>query len=391
MFNVVSVLFLFLNFKQSTYLYLSFNQLTHSNLKCFIDFRFLCVSMSLVKLSIRREKLSVMEERVPLCKIYTNQINVFYYSVGHRSYPENQGLNLKEDRKKAYSGKLSESSKRIIKERLTAWYYITQSYNKLSTKIRGIGKRELIMVTLTLSSKQFHTDKFIKENLLELFLKRMRYNYDAQDYFWKAEKQANGNIHFHIWFDVYIDKRMVQEHWNEVQDKFDYLRDYYKKYGKMNPPSTQVEVITGKKSAIDYMMKYVSKTETDKPILGRVFSFSERLLNVVLPVVQVDSKIQYYMGLVKKKEGFNMVVDSYFSVLRWKCDASPINSNLEAFDFYHLFFSDLAVLFYVKNVSSDIIDKYVCLQCNFFDFKYDDTRYSYLLEVSKFIKLTHPI
>lgn len=332
-----------------------------------------------------------MEEFIPLCKIFSNQINVFYYNAQKRSYPIDQGLNLLEDRKKAYSGKLSQSAKRIIKERLTAWHFIIQSYNKLPFSIKGKGKRELVMVTLTLSSKQFHTDKFIKDNMLELFLKRMRYNYDAVDYFWKAEKQQNGNLHFHIWFDVFIPKEELQNHWNEVQEKYDYLRDYYKKYKSANPPSTQIEVISGKKQVVDYMMKYVSKSDSELVINGRVFSFSERLLSVVLPVMQVDQSCQNYMNYCKGLKNFNLIEDTWFSVLRWQFDYSPINSKLLAADYYKVFFKDLAILFYVKLVEPHIVDQYVKLRCNFFDFKLDSVRYDFLLNVSKFIDIGIPV
>lgn len=328
-----------------------------------------------------------MEERMPLIKVYPDQINVFYYSLENRHYPEQQGENLAVDRKKAYSGKLSEVSKRIIKERLTAWYYVTLAYNRLSIKQRKRGYKQLIMLTLTLSGAQVHDDKFIKKNLLELFLKRINYTYGADNYFWKAEKQNNGNIHFHIWLDVYLPKEEVQRHWNDVQDNYGYLDNYRKKYNNSNPPSTQIEVITGKKQAIKYMMKYVNKNESGKLIDGRVFSFSDKLINICLPVIPVDSTVSDYLAQVSRFEGYNLIEDSYFAVLRWKYDFIPLFSKLPAMDYYKDYFAKLAVLFYLTDADAELIYKFNALYCNFYSFDLDYVRYEWLNDVGKYISM----
>lgn len=326
---------------------------------------------------------------MPAAKLFTTQANVFYYSLNSRRYREDQGLNLLEDRKKAYSGKLSSSARRVIKERLTAWLYVIQSYNKLSAKVRGNHFKRLVMCTLTLSSKQMHTDKFIKDNMLELFFKRMQYNYGASEYFWKAETQRNGNIHFHIWFDVYIDKYEVQRHWNEIQDRFGYIEPFFKKYKYRNPPSTDIEVIDNKRQAIEYVMKYVSKENEGRKLEGRVFSFSSKLLKICLPAVPIDDNVNKYLSHVHTLKGFNLIEDSYYSVLRWKNDYSPINSGLAGAGFYKDFFMQLAKLFYLTDADDLVVDAFVKLYCNFYSFSLNDDRHDFLLLVSPYISMRY--
>lgn len=330
-----------------------------------------------------------MEERIPLCKIYPDQINIFYYALENRHYPELQGENLKNDRKKAYSGVLSDASKRIIRERLTAWYYMTLSYNKMPVETRLFGYKRLVMLTVTLSGKQVHDDKFIKKYLLELFLKRLNYTYGMENYFWKAEKQKNGNLHFHIWTDVYIPKESIQEHWNEVQDTYGYLTEYYEKTGHKNAPSTQIELINNKQNAIKYMMKYVCKNEGSELVQGRLFSFSEKLLNICLPVVEVDSAMSDYIDKVSKLEGFNLIEEPYFAVMRWKYDKVPVLSKHLATDYYRDYFMKMATLFYLTDADAELIYKFNALYCNFYTFEMAENRYEWLLDVGKYLSMNY--
>lgn len=324
---------------------------------------------------------------MPVCKLFTTQTNVFFYSLRNRRYSDEQGVNLLKDRKKAYSGRLSQSAKRVIKERLTAWLFTIQSYNKFTRKVRNGHYRRLVMVTLTLSSQQKHTDKWIKENMLELFFKRMRYNYDAVDYFWKAEVQGNGNIHFHIWLDVFVDKYELQRHWNEIQEDAGYIEPFFRRYHHRNPPSTQVEVIDDKRQAIEYVMKYVSKENEGRKLTGRVFSFSSRLLKIVLPAVAIDSNVSNYLGELSKLSGFNRIEEEFYSVLRWKFDYSPINSKCKGAEFYKEFFAKLAGLFYLTDANEVVIDAFIKLYCNFYDFKLDLERYDLMLLVAPYVSM----
>lgn len=87
-------------------------------------------------------------------------------------------------------------------------------------------KYKMTFITLTLASKQIHTDNEIKATLLNQFLIELRSQYKVNVYIWKAEKQANGNIHFHILTNQYIHWRLLRSLWNRIQEKLGYVTRY---------------------------------------------------------------------------------------------------------------------------------------------------------------------
>ncbi len=155
---------------------------------------------------------------------------------------------------------------------------------------------KLTFITLTLSSTQVHSDNEIKAQLLNQFLIELRRDHGVQMYIWKAEKQQNQNIHFHILTDKYIPWRPLRALWNRIQNKLGYIdrygdamREFYKngfrptqhaqdhrsikhqleawKRGKetswTDPNSTDIHGIIHVKNIRNYMAKYLTKT-TDK-------------------------------------------------------------------------------------------------------------------------------
>ena len=81
-------------------------------------------------------------------------------------------------------------------------------------------------ITLTLSSKQVHSDQEIKAELLNQFIIEMRKRWNVKDYVWRAEKQENGNIHFHIATGNFIPWNELRNVWNRIQQKLGYVTRY---------------------------------------------------------------------------------------------------------------------------------------------------------------------
>lgn len=91
-------------------------------------------------------------------------------------------------------------------------------------------------VTLTLPSKQKHTDKEITEFCINPFLAYSRKYFKIRYYVWKKELQKNGNLHFHFVTDRYIDALSLRRAWNRiinrgyidgVKEKFDYVDSFH--------------------------------------------------------------------------------------------------------------------------------------------------------------------
>lgn len=223
-------------------------------------------------------------------KFYDNRV-VFYQGnvQGVSGSRERKKTNPNPQNKK-YTGKMTYSGKKTIEKRLTAWFNSIDTYNYLNYNSRKVRKHLPIMITLTLSQFQTTDDKYIKRNMLQVFIKDLQYNFNVKYYFWKAEKQKNGNLHFHLLIDRFIPMRHIQKSWNRIQKKQGYLNNYYKDKGHYNAPSTHVKSIYKSKNKVQYVMKYVSKDDSEKIIEGSVFRFSKGLIKLS-PLTSVNEDL----------------------------------------------------------------------------------------------------
>jgi hypothetical protein len=125
-----------------------------------------------------------------------------------------------------------------------------------------------LIVTLTLSDEQNHTDNYIKKQMLEPFLKWLQYKSKDVTYVWRAEKQMSpnsfSNIHFHILTDRFFDKYELLQEWNQIQSRHGYTLKYCQKYLSNLPPSTEIHSVQKLDNTEAYVTKYVSKSELEK-------------------------------------------------------------------------------------------------------------------------------
>lgn len=141
-----------------------------------------------------------------------------------------------------------------------------QVYN---TKTRKISYFQLALITLTLPSKQAHSDLQIKKEVMQPFLDYCRKKWLVKNYIWKAESQANGNIHFHIIIDKFIHKKAINSVWNYMLKRLSY---------EGGAASTRIEQIKKVNDIGAYMAKYMSKNDKDRrPIIGKLWGTSESL------------------------------------------------------------------------------------------------------------------
>ena len=123
--------------------------------------------------------------------------------------------NLQKDKLK---GTLLKSTIKKITNQLTTWLSSINTYNSLPNVKKIHKKYYPVFITLTLSSIQKHSDNFIKRYMLGAFIKSIKLNYGVKYYYWRAEKQKNGNIHFHLIVDKYIDYNSLRQKWNLIQE-----------------------------------------------------------------------------------------------------------------------------------------------------------------------------
>jgi hypothetical protein len=172
---------------------------------------------------------------------------------------------------------------------------------------------KIVFVTLTLPSQQIHTDKEIKDNCLHQFLIELQKRFKVNTYIWKAEKQTNGRLHFHLVCDKFIPHQWLRSTWNRCINKLSYVDRYqaamqqmsFNQYCKVykiaenrrtrcspeaitqayatgkaanwkNPNSTDVHKIKNCRSAEAYISKYIAKGDFEIVPEAEKYSHQDR-------------------------------------------------------------------------------------------------------------------
>jgi hypothetical protein len=100
------------------------------------------------------------------------------------------------------------------------------------------------------------------------------------NYIWRAEKQKNGNIHFHILSDKFIPYTELRESWNRIVEKLGYVTRFRDKNGMKKPNSTDIHSLNKVKNISNYILKYMVKNENSICNDGRIWATSTTLSNI---------------------------------------------------------------------------------------------------------------
>lgn len=234
----------------------------------------------------------------------------------------------------SHKGALSVAAKKRLRTAIN-WLFVLSDLK--TVKVPDTGKTvrfRLSMVTLTLSAKQAHDDKFIKSEMLNKLLEKLRYNCGMKSYLWRAERQKNGNIHFHITTNIYVHHSDLRRYWNDIQARYGYIDEFEKSNGHRDPNSTDVHSIYKIKNLAGYLCKYMSK-EADSdlpPIQGRQW-FLSTSLSKIEPINQVNGGSlrreldEFLKG--KKRLDFDYAQVFYADIFTAKLHAFPTLEQLK--------------------------------------------------------------
>lgn len=132
-----------------------------------------------------------------------------------------------------FNGYMSANTSRYVKRIVENWLTsIELNQDLVNQDYRN--KPYVTFVTLTLPSKQVHHDNYLKNNLLDPMIEWLR---DSQErtkrkgagvdaYLWRAESQKNGNLHFHLIVDRWIDQDKLRQKWNQILERLQYISMY---------------------------------------------------------------------------------------------------------------------------------------------------------------------
>jgi hypothetical protein len=217
----------------------------------------------------------------------------------------------------------------------------------------------IVFVTLTLPSRQVHTDKEITNTCLNQLFTELKMYHNVKRYVWRAEKQANGNIHYHILFNQFVEWSELRKRWNRICNKLGYVDEYQRTmkefYSKGFRPSNNVNdkrtveqqrkaFVIGQKSdwtspnstdihdtrKVTNLKKYVGKYMAKQPevnidnikdekdvriVEGRLWSCSQDLSKVSGCQLVEDWELSDALDEIVQISKCKVFKDTYFSVI----------------------------------------------------------------------------
>ena len=172
--------------------------------------------------------------------------------------PEHTRSNLVKGSPKGF---ISRDAARRIRNIINDW---TQAVNCGSQWAKSQGAEHGIFFsfcTLTLPVKQMHSDKVLKQDLLNPFIKALQRDQGVINYLWRAEPQRNGNIHFHLFLDKFVPFDLIARYWEYHLEFRGYITAYAEQSGSLFPPATQIVRVPRDGQLRDYIAKYLSKAQ----------------------------------------------------------------------------------------------------------------------------------
>lgn len=167
-----------------------------------------------------------------------------------------------------FNGYMSPATRRKVRKVISTWVRSILLYRAEVKRRWDPGRAYPVMLTVTLPSQQVHPDRVITRQCLTPFLAWLKRSHGIEHYFWRAESQANGNVHYHILADRYIRAEDLQAAWNKNVNRLGYVDRYLDESGSATPPSTEVHAVrdrvkdkrTGEWRSVDpvdYLLDYL--------------------------------------------------------------------------------------------------------------------------------------
>ena len=199
-------------------------------------------------------------------------------------------------KKSFHNFRISDNAYRNLKNKINWLYYLAKARYKKTYNGKEITNFKMCFLTLTLPSKQVHPTSFITKNIFNQFLTEIRQRTQMQNYVWRLEFQKNGNAHYHLVTDNYLDFFFARKIWNRILSNYGYVQPYTEKFkglslaqyntlvntlGKTdfsviakryakgcqekwkNPNSVDVKSVTSGKAISFYISKYFGKNEEE--------------------------------------------------------------------------------------------------------------------------------
>lgn len=187
---------------------------------------------------------------------------------------------------------LSHKGAKRIKEKVSWLYTLAKRQTVTTHNGKILDGFKMNFITLTLPAQQQHTTDKIIKFCLNQFLTELTTRFGLKNYVWRLEYQKNGNAHFHIACDCFLEYWQARSIWNRCLNKLGYVNEYIKAsenltfaqycakhsrfttidtktlnerfcYGKStkwsNPNTVDIRLVTNHKNIAFYISKYITK------------------------------------------------------------------------------------------------------------------------------------
>jgi len=228
-----------------------------------------------------------------VCKAYQDRIVVYKNFVSAYTRTPDQLANEKNLSRGRYNGWISKNSQRKIRQCMEGWMKSIEINRQDSRSKYKPKHSHTTFATLTLPDDQIHSDNEIKRSVLMPFIQRMQREMGVQEWFWVAQPQQSGRIHFHCLFDRYLNAKDLQLYWNLSTESLGYLTRYFEKSGSLFPPSTDIRETPPKMSAVGYLMKYVTRSPVQLPSFKIVDGDRIKQTKLYERKVEADGSVDY--------------------------------------------------------------------------------------------------
>jgi len=214
---------------------------------------------------------------VDVYSLYDSHMVLYRRHLKNKSYREVSERSLSNLQKEKFTGNISKAKASRIRRKLTAWLKSIEAGGKAGYRKKDGYVRKPVFLTLTLSAEQIVSDNVVKRKLLTPFIAELRRKYGVTYYFWRAEAQKNGNIHFHLIVDNYLPYKQIREVWNRHQNALGLIDKFEAKHLHRQPNSVDLKGVADVKNFIAYVLKYALKDEKHRKLNGRIYGMSDEL------------------------------------------------------------------------------------------------------------------
>lgn len=192
---------------------------------------------------------------------------------------------------------LSAKAATRIKEKVTWLYELARNKTITTSSGKVLQSFKMNFITLTLPAKQQHSTAEITAVCLNQFLTECKAANNLENFVWRLEYQKNGNVHYHIATDCYLEFDYVRAVWNRCIEKLGYVTAYHDIFSKLSfreycervnknqdkdiktlserfavgirsawrmPNTVDVRAVSNAKNIAFYISKYITKQEPIK-------------------------------------------------------------------------------------------------------------------------------